>query len=46
MTTIVNLATDSPLAAASRVSGLHICISGESSALAKAVAEFDRLATS
>lgn len=41
MTATVNLAVDTPLATASRVIPIHICISGSSSSLARAVAEFN-----
>ncbi len=40
MTAIVNLTVDTPLAAASRNIPIHICISGQSSSMARAVAEF------
>lgn len=41
MTAIVNLAVDTPLAAASRDIPIHICISGQSASMARAVAEFN-----
>jgi hypothetical protein len=41
MTATVNLGVDTPLAAATRTIPIHICISGQSSSMARAVAEFD-----
>lgn len=41
MTATVNLAVDTPLAAASRTLPIHICISGQSASMARAVAEFN-----